>query len=286
MGTIDFPTPPSDGRILFFKRDREAFGFLSHFHPSPIVLDGDTWPTVEHWYQTQKSFDPRYRAAIHAAPTPGKAKQLAAVPLPPKPDRGSWFLANGEVPRPDWYTVKADLMRRADTAKYAQNPDLAARLLATGTAEIVEDSPYDDFWGVGADGQGANWAGRILMEVREALRAEQGGQQARRTPGREGLAALQRFAGAILAGAVSLVLIAYLVLGVIYWAGSTVGSRCELTVKTRINQHQESPSAAVIAFLAWPADALRVRREADSRGVSVDQIRHERACHIDPDAQQ
>jgi ribA/ribD-fused uncharacterized protein len=280
MGTTDFPAPPVDGRILFFKRDRAAFGFLSHFHPSPIVLDGETWPTVEHWYQTQKSFDPRYRAAVRAAPTPGKAKQLAAVPLPPKPDRGSWFLANGEVPRPDWYMVKADLMRRADTAKYAQNPELAARLLATGTAEIVEDSPYDDFWGVGADGHGANWAGRILMEVRETLRAERGGRRAR-TQGLSWLPALQRFAGKVVAGAVSLILIAYVALGIFYWVGPAIGSRCELTLNTRIDQHHESASAAIIAFLTWPSDALQVRREADSRGVSVDQIRHERACHLD-----
>jgi ribA/ribD-fused uncharacterized protein len=280
MGTTDFPAPPADGRILFFKRDREAFGFLSHFHPSPIVLDGETWPTVEHWYQTQKSFDPRYRAAVRAAPTPGKAKQLASVPLPPKPDRGSWFLANGEAPRSDWYMVKADLMRRADTAKYTQNPELAARLLATGTAEIVEDSPYDDFWGVGADGQGANWAGRILMEVRETLRAEQSSRQVR-AQGLSWARGLQRLAGTVLAVAVSLISIAYVALGVVYWAGPAIGGGCVLTVKTRIHQHHESASAAAIALLTWPSDALRVRREADRRGVSVDQIRHERLCGQD-----
>jgi hypothetical protein len=32
---------PADGRIRCFSRDREAFGFLSHFHPSPIDLDGE-----------------------------------------------------------------------------------------------------------------------------------------------------------------------------------------------------------------------------------------------------
>jgi predicted NAD-dependent protein-ADP-ribosyltransferase YbiA (DUF1768 family) len=39
---------PADNRILYFCRDRVAFGFLSHFHASPIVLDGETWPTLEH----------------------------------------------------------------------------------------------------------------------------------------------------------------------------------------------------------------------------------------------
>jgi N-glycosidase YbiA len=48
------PTVPDDNRILYFTRDREAFRFLSHFWPAAIELDGATWPTVEHYYQTQK----------------------------------------------------------------------------------------------------------------------------------------------------------------------------------------------------------------------------------------
>ena len=39
--------------------------------------------------------------------------------------------------------------------------------VTTGTAMIVEDSPVDQFWGSGADETGENWAGRILMEVRD-----------------------------------------------------------------------------------------------------------------------
>lgn len=32
---------PADNRVLYFGRDREAFRFLSHFHPAAIVLDGE-----------------------------------------------------------------------------------------------------------------------------------------------------------------------------------------------------------------------------------------------------
>ena len=173
---MNHPPIAADGRILFFRRDRPAFGFLSHFHASPILLDGERWPTVEHYYQFHKSLDPQYRQAIRDCATPGEAKQLSA-----SPDRSgmgaakSWFRANSQLPREDWMAVKRDIMRKADRAKYDQHPDLAARLLMTGEAEIVEDSPYDDFWGVGRDGAGENWAGRILMEVRAALRANQYG---------------------------------------------------------------------------------------------------------------
>lgn len=167
-----FSPLPDDGRILFFARDREAFGFLSHFHAAPLVIDGEDWLTAEHYYQAHKSLDPAYRRAIRACDTPGRAKHCAATPSPGhRSAKRSWFLQNERTPRADWFEVKRDIMRRADGEKYRQHPDLAERLLACGDAEIVEDSPHDAFWGIGADGEGENWAGRIVMEVREALRA-------------------------------------------------------------------------------------------------------------------
>lgn len=164
------PPIPADNRILYFDRDRTAFRFLSHFWPSPFVLDGETWPTVEHYYQSQKSFEPNYRAAIRAALRPGDAKRLAARPEGPRRQtKRSWFKSTGNQPRADWNDVKLDTMRRADHAKYAQNVQLAALLLATANAELIEDSPSEPFWGTGPNGDGLNWAGRVLMEVRSAL---------------------------------------------------------------------------------------------------------------------
>jgi N-glycosidase YbiA len=169
----DPPAVPADHRILYFRRDREAFGFLSHFHPSPFELDGEVWPTVEHYFQAQRSFDPAYRQAIRDAATPGQAKQLAAYStksgIKARVLERSWFHQNGAMPRPDWSEVERDIMRRADRAKFAQNPGLADALRATGDAELIEDSPFEPFWGIGHDGAGQNWAGRILMEVRASL---------------------------------------------------------------------------------------------------------------------
>jgi ribA/ribD-fused uncharacterized protein len=163
---------PADGRILYFARDRPSFGFLSHFHPSPIALDGETWPTVEHYYQAQKSDHPAYRDAIRSAVSPGLAKRLAAPPNAPRRISGqSWFRKSGLPPRPDWAEVKLDIMRRADLAKFTQHPDLTARLLGTEPAELIEDNPFEPFWGQGPDGAGQNWAGRVLMEIRQHLRS-------------------------------------------------------------------------------------------------------------------
>jgi ribA/ribD-fused uncharacterized protein len=175
VSLVDLVVPP-DGRILYFERDRAAFGFLSHFHPSPIVLDGETWPTVEHYYQAQKSDHSAYRDAIRHAVSPGIAKRLAAPPdAPRRVSQQSWFRKNAALPRADWHEVKLDIMRRGDGAKFAQNPDLRALLLATGTAELIEDSPFEPFWGIGRDGSGLNWAGRVLIEVRERLRSDAAG---------------------------------------------------------------------------------------------------------------
>jgi ribA/ribD-fused uncharacterized protein len=172
-------TIPADNRILYFARDREAFRFLSHFFPAPIEMVGQTWTTVEHYYQAQKSDDPAYRQAIRNTVSPGIAKRLAAQPRAPRRVSGqSWFRKHGTLPRPDWHDVKLSIMRRADLAKFTQHGDLRELLLATGDAELVEDSTSEPYWGIGPDGQGLNWAGRVIMEVREQLRGARAAAEA------------------------------------------------------------------------------------------------------------
>ncbi len=164
---------PSDNRILFYKRDREYFGFLSNFHPSPIVVDGDIWPTTEHYYQAQKSRHSQYRDQVRAALTPGQAKRLGADPALPKNRSGqSWFRSTGASIRADWQEVKLEVMRIAVRAKFHQNPELAQRMLETGTAELIEDSTSDIYWGSGKEGDGQNWLGKVLMEVRAELESQ------------------------------------------------------------------------------------------------------------------
>lgn len=163
---------PSDGCIFYFARDRSAFGFLSHFYPSPITLDGEEWPTVEHYYQAQKCDHPAYRSAIRSTRSPGMAKRLAAPPGAPRRVSGqSWFRKAGISPRPDWDEVKLDIMRKADLAKFTQHVDLGSLLLGTFPAELVEDNAFEPFWGRAQDGAGQNWAGRVLMEIRDKLRS-------------------------------------------------------------------------------------------------------------------
>jgi N-glycosidase YbiA len=165
------PHVPGDNRILFFRRDRDLFGFLSNFHVAPITIDGEVWRSTEFYYQAQKSDNPEYRDAIRNAKTAGHAKGLASAPARSRKTRKrSWFRDRIDQCRPDWNSVKLSIMEKAVRTKFGQHPDLLEMLLATCDAEIIEDSPYDQFWGIGRDGKGDNWMGRTLMKVREELR--------------------------------------------------------------------------------------------------------------------
>lgn len=164
-------TVPVDGRILFFRRDRQAYFWLSHFYAAEIVIDGEAWPTVEHYFQACKSHDPVYKAAIRNSVHPGMAKRLGAAPEGPRKVAGqSWFRAHGQKHRADWRDVRLEIMRQADFAKFSQHEELRNLLLATGVGNIIEDCEQDSYWGIGSDGQGDNWAGKVLMEVRHKLR--------------------------------------------------------------------------------------------------------------------
>jgi ribA/ribD-fused uncharacterized protein len=143
--------------IRFYSTHEGPHSCYSNFYPAIFELDGLAWPTVEHYFQAQKFHDSLYAERIRLARTPKDAKTLGrsrAVPL-----------------RPDWEQVKDDIMRRAVRRKFETHADLRAVLLGTGDAILIEDAPNDYYWGCGRAGTGKNMLGRILMEVRAALRA-------------------------------------------------------------------------------------------------------------------
>jgi ribA/ribD-fused uncharacterized protein len=143
--------------IIAFYSTREAYGAFSNFAPSPIELDGLRWPTVEHYFQAQKFAGTPHVEAIRQSSSPMVAARMGRSRARPL--------------RSDWDQVKDEIMLRAVRAKFAQHMDLAALLLSTGDALIVERSRRDGYWGAGADGSGANKLGLILMTVRAELRA-------------------------------------------------------------------------------------------------------------------
>lgn len=144
------------GAVNFYSVGDE-FGEFSNFAPYPITLDGERWPTSEHYFQAQKFEDKTYRAKIRKANSPMLAARLGR-------DRKQKL-------RRDWESVKVEAMRQALLAKFTQHPELRALLLSTGDAKLVEHTENDDYWGDGGNGSGKNMLGRILMQVRESLRS-------------------------------------------------------------------------------------------------------------------
>jgi len=132
------------------------YRWLSNFWPSPVQLDGVTYPTVEHAYQAAKTLDEEGRKSILAAPTPGKAKRTGRkVPM-----------------RPDWEDVKISVMEDLLRQKFAPRSPLGRMLAATGERQITEGNAWGDvFWGV-SKGAGQNHLGRLIMKIRDESRRE------------------------------------------------------------------------------------------------------------------
>jgi len=130
------------------------FFWLSNFFGCPVVVDRIKFQSTEHAYQMFKTDDLEWRKKIRNAKSPGHAKRLgAACPM-----------------RPDWDDIKVDVMRKCIRAKFTQNEDLKAKLLATGDEHLEEGNTWSDrVWGT-VNGQGQNLLGKILMEIREELR--------------------------------------------------------------------------------------------------------------------
>ena len=140
--------------INFYYVDEE-FGEFSNFAAYPIELDGQTWPTTEHYFQAQKFAGTDHAEAVRLEPSPMKAAKMGR-------DRSRPL-------RPDWDAVKDDIMRKAVEAKFTQHEELRNLLRSTGQATLVEHTKNDAYWGDGGDGTGQNMLGKILMELRDRL---------------------------------------------------------------------------------------------------------------------
>ena len=145
------------GPVHFYEPDG-YYGWLSTYAKYPIVIDGVAWNTVEHFYQASKFTDDHIRGAIRSAATPSAAKRIAVE----YKDRRI----------PTWPSIKNSAMLAALRCKFAQYPELRRRLVGTGSAEIIEMSPDDWYWGAGCDGGGKNVLGQLIMSVRDEISRE------------------------------------------------------------------------------------------------------------------
>eukprot|EP01062_Namystynia_karyoxenos_P082481 TRINITY_DN92_c1_g2_i1.p1 TRINITY_DN92_c1_g2~~TRINITY_DN92_c1_g2_i1.p1 ORF type:complete len:1498 (+),score=413.44 TRINITY_DN92_c1_g2_i1:406-4494(+) len=146
------------------------FGYLNPhyamFNPSfPcsfVDREGQTWRTVDHFFQARKFVSEEHREKIRDARTPHEALTLGRARDVP-----------GGI-APDWDVERVRCMNEGLILKFAQNPRARQMLLQTGNRELVFDDASDSFWGAKktADGSpGANVLGRSLMALREKLRS-------------------------------------------------------------------------------------------------------------------
>ncbi|NET28102.1 NADAR family protein [Okeania sp. SIO1I7] len=142
--------------IYFYSQLDEPYGCLSNFSPHGFELDGLWWPTLEHYFQAQKFVGTEHLEEIRLAKTPADAAKMGRERSRPL--------------RKDWEEIKDDVMERGLLCKFQTHQDIGQILLDTGDELIIEDAPYDYYWGCGKDGSGKNRLGEILMKVRTRLR--------------------------------------------------------------------------------------------------------------------
>lgn len=133
---------------------RNEYRFLSNFWDAPIVYRGLTFLNNEAAFQAQKCLTEEEKLQFTTLRS-NEAKRLGRrVEL-----------------RPDWEKVKLSIMEEIVRAKFTQNEDMKAQLLATGDLVLEEGNTWGDtFWGVDAKTrEGRNHLGRILMRVRKEL---------------------------------------------------------------------------------------------------------------------
>ncbi|HVF84929.1 MAG TPA: NADAR family protein [Abditibacteriaceae bacterium] len=140
-----------------FYGTRAAYGCFSNFSQHGIELDGQWWPTTEHYFQAQKFAGTAHVEAIRCVATPKRAAEMGRERSRPL--------------RPDWEAIKDEIMHRAVLKKFQTHEEIRHILLSTGNEEIIEDAPNDYYWGRGKNRTGKNKLGIILMQVREELRS-------------------------------------------------------------------------------------------------------------------
>jgi N-glycosidase YbiA len=138
------------GAILEFK---DEFRWLSNFWPCKVIFEGLEFNSVEAAYVAAKTVDIHLRRYIQQLKTAGECKR---------------FGRDLDL-RHDWCDIRIDVMTNLIRQKFASGTELAAKLISTRSAEIIEGNSWNDtFWGV-CRGKGENNLGKIIMMVRDEL---------------------------------------------------------------------------------------------------------------------
>lgn len=149
---------------------QSEYSWLSNFFPCTIEIEDQRFTSAEQAYQFTK--------ASRLGDT-----NLAKMIMRCKNAKEAKKKGSGHEINPKWDAQKIDVMRTIAREKFMQNPELCDKLVQTGQASLIE-ATLDSFWAANATlnskslkkgtWEGANFMGKILMEVRTELRRELG----------------------------------------------------------------------------------------------------------------
>ena len=152
--------------------------WASNRFPALFTLDGKQWNSTEQYMQYKKcdyanipEADRRtWQQQILACSTAEEAVQIT---------RNKTFntcQSINDLLGDTWHTEhKYSVLLAANQAKFTQNPELQAKLLATGDKHFLGIGGHCTRWAaININGKhGENWAGKIVMQTREWLQAQQ-----------------------------------------------------------------------------------------------------------------
>ncbi|MBB6460131.1 NADAR family protein [Flammeovirga kamogawensis] len=138
---------------IYFYSSHGEFGEFSNFSNFGFEYENKYYKTVEHFYQSMKFEDLSYAEKIRLSNSPKIASDLG--------QNRSYSL------KKSWEFDKINYMYAGVKSKFDFNEELQKKLIETDDKLLIENSPYDNYWGIGKDGLGQNQLGTILMRVRE-----------------------------------------------------------------------------------------------------------------------
>jgi len=129
---------------------------LSNFYPAKINVDGKIYKTAEHYYQSEKATNTMDKSRVMQAESPSNARRIGKQ----------------IKKRADFDEIKDIIMYKGVKAKFTQNVEVKAYLLATGDRYLIEDASFSPYWGTGYNDMGENKMGKMLMQIRDELKQE------------------------------------------------------------------------------------------------------------------
>ena len=147
----------ASNHIDFYNREDPFYEFTNFFVCPILIIDNNSWPTTEHYFQAQKFVGTPHCEFIRRLNTPRDSFEYAR-----RPKVQTWI-------RADWGRVKEFVMLKALEEKFNQNEHLKDLLIRTGDKKLYEHTNNDRFWGDGGDRKGQNKLGMLLMQVRFEL---------------------------------------------------------------------------------------------------------------------